>query len=216
MSTSVDRAAGRIGAGLLLSLCLAIPCIAQAQADPDTVKLRNDCRLAAQVLSTGQPAPHRDQALATIGRCGAEGAAALVSLWGGSFADRAELVQWVGATRRVATDAMADRLFSIMADPSSPLDKRLATMMVMVTWVDPHALPRFEDLRDRGPEASGARFWMIDHATPVWGRSSLGPGFIDRLRSALEGLAASDPVTEMRAAAEITLRSPPLRPSGDL
>ena len=41
-----------------------------AQADPDEVRLRNNCRLARQVIETGQPAPHTDWALRQIGACG--------------------------------------------------------------------------------------------------------------------------------------------------
>ncbi len=32
---------------------------AHAQGGPDTIRLRNDCQLARQVLTTGQPAPRR-------------------------------------------------------------------------------------------------------------------------------------------------------------
>lgn len=41
----------------------------EGQADPDTVKLRNDCRLATQVLTTGHPAPHLEWASWFIRRC---------------------------------------------------------------------------------------------------------------------------------------------------
>jgi hypothetical protein len=42
------------------------------QAQPDSVKLRNDCRLATQVLRTGNPAPRLQWATAFIRRCGAD------------------------------------------------------------------------------------------------------------------------------------------------
>jgi hypothetical protein len=41
----------------------------EGQAEPDTVKLRNDCRLATQVLTTGRPAPHLEWASWFIRRC---------------------------------------------------------------------------------------------------------------------------------------------------
>ena len=40
-----------------------------AQADPGAVKHRNDCLLAEQVLTHGQPANKRDWALNYIGSC---------------------------------------------------------------------------------------------------------------------------------------------------
>lgn len=49
---------------------------AQGQANPDSVKLRNDCRLATQVLQTGHPATHFQWATAVIHRCGADAVAA--------------------------------------------------------------------------------------------------------------------------------------------
>ena len=49
---------------------------AHGQANPDSVKLRNDCRLANQVLETGHPATHFQWATAVIHYCGANAVAA--------------------------------------------------------------------------------------------------------------------------------------------
>lgn len=200
------------GLGLLLSalLGLTLPSALHAQADPDSVKLRNDCRLAAQVLSTGQPAPHFEDALTTIARCGSEAVSPLLSMWTAAPSDRDELLPLIMATRRVAAPPIADRLFDLMGEPSAPLDVRLAAIMVTVTWADPHAWPTFDDLRSRGPDSMKLRGWVTDHGAPMSGRESLEPGFVDRLRSALEAIAASDPSEEMVAAAAIALRNPPL------
>lgn len=40
-----------------------------AQADPRAIELRDDCRLAEQVLRTGDPAPKRPWAIGIIGAC---------------------------------------------------------------------------------------------------------------------------------------------------
>jgi len=63
-----------------LALCfsanvLLASCAFSQQAD--SVQQRNACRLAAQVIRTGQPAPHRSWALEEIVRCGSEGGMAL-------------------------------------------------------------------------------------------------------------------------------------------
>src|ERR687886_776991 len=50
-----------------------------AQAVSDSVKHRNDCRLAEQVLTTGEPAPRREWAQVYISYCGFE-------MWGRSMA----------------------------------------------------------------------------------------------------------------------------------
>lgn len=43
------------------------------QSNPDSVKHRNDCRLAAQVITHGHPAARRTWALNLLPRCGAAG-----------------------------------------------------------------------------------------------------------------------------------------------
>lgn len=64
-------------AGLMVVLACA-PAVALAQPDSARVaQRRTDCRLAAQVLRTGHPAPKSDWALAVIPTCGADGAQAL-------------------------------------------------------------------------------------------------------------------------------------------
>lgn len=51
-----------------------------AQANPDSVKLRNDCRLAAQVIRTGQPAPKLQWSWDLIPGCPEAGDVAAVAL----------------------------------------------------------------------------------------------------------------------------------------
>jgi hypothetical protein len=57
------------GAALACLLAAVLPSVTQAQADPSEVKLRNDCRLAAQVIRTGTPAPKAEWALVKISQC---------------------------------------------------------------------------------------------------------------------------------------------------
>jgi hypothetical protein len=55
----------------IVALCgVMIANTAHAQANPDSVKMRNDCRLAAQVLTSGNPAPRLEWARGFIGYCG--------------------------------------------------------------------------------------------------------------------------------------------------
>lgn len=62
----------------LATAILLLPRIASAQAEPDSVKHRNNCRLAEQVIATGHPAPHDQWALDLIGGC-PEGGEALAN-----------------------------------------------------------------------------------------------------------------------------------------
>jgi hypothetical protein len=62
---------------LPLGLAFFVPQHLIAQERPADVALRNDCRLAHQVLVHGQPANKYDWALQVIEACGTEGAAAI-------------------------------------------------------------------------------------------------------------------------------------------
>ena len=54
---------------LALLSAFAIAARLEGQADPDSVKLRNSCRLALQVLATGVPAPKREWAQVIAPQC---------------------------------------------------------------------------------------------------------------------------------------------------
>jgi hypothetical protein len=53
----------------LALVVVLLPRHCMAQANPDSIKHRNDCRLAAQVLSTGNPAPRYRWALEMAWHC---------------------------------------------------------------------------------------------------------------------------------------------------
>ena len=66
---------------VIAAVVLASPLTAlAAQANSDSVKMRNDCRLAAQTLSTGQPAPKVQWAWDLIPGCPEAGDVAAVAL----------------------------------------------------------------------------------------------------------------------------------------
>jgi hypothetical protein len=51
------------------TLALLLPLSAAGQANPDTVKARNDCRLAVQVVVTGHPAVKTEWAMDFVRQC---------------------------------------------------------------------------------------------------------------------------------------------------
>lgn len=74
-----SRVCGRllnVGPALLLIVCTVLPAGAQVSgaANADSIALRNDCRLAHQVLVHGGPANKRGWALGIIQNCGTQGA----------------------------------------------------------------------------------------------------------------------------------------------
>lgn len=67
-----------LGGAILVLTCL-LPRHLLSQDRPGEVALRNDCRLAQQVLIHGQPANKYDWALSFVENCGTEGATAIAS-----------------------------------------------------------------------------------------------------------------------------------------
>lgn len=69
----------RLSVALVLAL-LVIPSTSSAQDVRDSVKHRNDCRLAAQILTRGQPAIRMPWALRIVPDCGATGGDAVAEV----------------------------------------------------------------------------------------------------------------------------------------
>lgn len=198
-----------LGAVLVLA---ALPTNAESQADPDSVRLRNDCRLAAQILSKGQPAVKRSEALATIGRCGAEAVPALERAWEDQGADIKELQLLVTATRNVAAPGLAGALMGRLSDESSAVASRTAALLVLLTYADPYMAPGFETLLVTPEEAELRRYGPADHSVGTVGRESLGQDFAGDLKRVLLLVAESDASAQMRGIARLALRHQPFRP----
>lgn len=183
----------------------------RAQANPDSVKLRNDCRLAQQVLTTGQPATHRQEALTIIGLCGREGVPALLSTWSSVGADRPTLGLLVTSTRAYANQQIVDALLGTLNQPARPLEVRVASLQVLLTFADPAVTPSFDDFLGDSTELLIRRYGAIDHPFPVVGLETLSGSLTDQLREGLRVIAASDPDARMRLTARIALLNEPLK-----
>ena len=182
-----------------------------SQANPDSVKLRNDCRAAEHVLTTGEPGPHRTEALSIIGLCGREGIPALQAAWTTAGGDRTELGLLVTSTRAFVAPELVEMLFTNLSQPSQPLNARVASLLVLLTYADPAVVPGFDDFIGDEAQLLARRYGRVDHPSPAAGREQLGADFTQRLRTALQGIAASDPDAGMRLAARVALHNPPLR-----
>lgn len=98
---------------LLVVAVLSSESLSAQPGEKEDPHLRNDCRLAAQVLRTGHPAPRRQWALDAIRRCDTSGPEVLASVWREAPpADTIELGRLFNATRdfndRRVVDAVAD------------------------------------------------------------------------------------------------------------
>ena len=195
---------------VLSGALFAAPGALPAQTHTDSVKLRNDCRLAVQVLTTGVPGPQRTEALNTIGLCGSEGVPALVKVWSAAADDRAELGLLVTATRGFVTPELVSTLFATLEQPGRTLNARTAALRVLLTYADPSVVTGFDDFVGDSSELLAHHFGGIDHPAPIVGRESLTEPLVDRLRSSLHTIAAGDADVRMRVAARVALKNPPL------
>src|SRR5919198_688104 len=69
---------------LMICILAVLPSAIAAQrpSEVDDIHLRNNCRLAAQVLTTGYPAPHYGWARDIIRECDQSGGPAPAAVWG--------------------------------------------------------------------------------------------------------------------------------------
>lgn len=103
---------------LLLILFAALPACASAQANPDSIHRRNDCRLAAQVLTTGQPRPRLEWAAHVMPGCPQAGHTVATALTEYRSASDTVFLNWItlpanslrdGEVFNAAMDVLQDR-----------------------------------------------------------------------------------------------------------
>jgi len=116
---------------------------AKAQTNPDSVKLRNDCRLAVQVISTGNPAPHLEWARSLIGNCGrgewAKASSAAVRRLRTSTDPNILRIEWRNLWMLRDADLFA-AAGEIAGDPSSSTLARLWALRTLANYVDPEGV----------------------------------------------------------------------------
>lgn len=157
-----------VGAGLVL--LFLVPLAACAQAVPDSVHHRNDCRLAHQVLTTGQPAPKLSWSRDYIWTCADEGAIYLES-----------------AMRRLASSEDSSNVIPIYDRTAWFRDGRVVTVALEVAGSPTSSrLSRLLSLRtlwwsSHGGFAPISTAWLRSLADPArYGRCPVGSSFEDR------------------------------------
>jgi hypothetical protein len=107
-------------------------------ANPLMVKHRNDCRLAAQVLTAGEPRTKRDWARGYIRNCENEGPPAIVAEWRNVPSDTAAVVQLMHASTAIRDMRIYEQVRTVAADRSRSDVIRVGAMHVLDSYVDPH------------------------------------------------------------------------------
>jgi hypothetical protein len=130
--------------GVLLTCAAALSLVtteSRAQdhgADPLMVKHRNDCRLAAQILTTGEPHTRRDWARGYIAACGNEGPPAIVQEWRNVPSDTAAVVQLMRASTAIRDMRIYEQVRIVALDRSRADVVRVGAMHVLDSYADPH------------------------------------------------------------------------------
>jgi hypothetical protein len=118
-----------------------VPLESRAQdqgANPLMVKHRNDCRLAAQILTTGHPHTKRDWARGYIANCENEGVPAIVQEWRNVPSDTAAVVQLMRASTSIRDMRIYEQARSVAVDRSRADVVRVGAMHVLDSYVDRH------------------------------------------------------------------------------
>ena len=169
--------AGGLVAALLVSV---LPRAAAAQmTHADSVHLRERCRFATQIVSTGHPAPHERWAVYFVGNCGAEGAAALASAFArlGGEGDTAALQPFVRTAVNWRDAAVGQAAQTLAADEAATAPARAYALYVLLRYRAPQFAADYADLTTVG-EGEICGLGRIDHDFQAEG-TPLPAGFHD-------------------------------------
>jgi hypothetical protein len=120
-------------AALASAFLISLAGRAVAQANPDSIKHRNDCRLVAQVLTTGHPAPKTDWAFTIVGNCGDEGIQALSAgiLSMKSSLDTGILAGLSQQARYYHDGSIFASALTVAGDPSASIPARIYSLLTL-------------------------------------------------------------------------------------
>jgi hypothetical protein len=120
----------------------------------DSVHVRNRCRLAVQIITTGNPEPHTDWAYEHVRLCGKEGAAAVAQamLAAAAETDRAEWEKLTTPGFYVRDAGIFDAALRLSGNPAASTTARVYSMKVLVQSLSPGTTLTYDDLT-RGPTA---------------------------------------------------------------
>jgi hypothetical protein len=111
---------------------------AQNTDRPAEVNLRNQCRLAAQIVRSGHPVNKSAWALDMIGNCAEEGPPVLVEKWGDISLDSIRSARVLDASSGIRDGRLAEVAIRIAHDSRFPETRRVAAMLLLVRYADPY------------------------------------------------------------------------------
>ena len=176
---------------------------AGAQVDPDSVHHRDNCRLAAQVLATGNPAPKTAWADDYILSCGADVGLALARYLGRlrTGQDTTTLLPVLAQSSFVRDGTLFSGALAVARDPGASTPARVVALLTALTQVAPRAAFNTGRLFAPGTRVECPLQWNSS-ALPVAGGSTLPADAVTQVRSAASAVgSAGAPVALRRAGA---------------
>lgn len=198
---------------LVLGAALFVgPLAAQdAQEQAAAAKRRNDCRLAGQIVETGQPHTKKEWAEALIEACPVEGPPIFAPKWLTVPEDTVAVAILLHQSARLLDARIYAQLRRTVQDRSRPSVVRVGAMLVLARYVDPHNAAWFNGVappvgpitRVRVPLGSAL------HPSVIAGSSPLPVTLRDEVLELLDRVAAAqqvEPRTVWYAAAALAKR----------
>lgn len=162
--------------------------------------LRNDCRLAAQTLSKGHPAPKTDWALSIIFRCDESAGPALQALWATPPSDSVALEQLVEASARMLDHRVYLSASTIASSSGNAQSARIGALRVLASFVDAEFY--YYPVQLLRPSADSTHGVAYSHGiSQVVGAQPITSADVLSIRILIKTLALSDPNPVIRFAA---------------
>jgi hypothetical protein len=166
-----------------------VPAQGQSEREGNSNQLRNDCRLAAQTLEKGHPAPKTEWALEVIGLCEQSAGPALAARWAAPPTDSLALEQLILASRSVADGRIFSAVDAIARNAGSAQTARLSALRVLAGYIDPYEVVYLSHVR---PSPDSGRTAHVDHAKQIAGSVPLPATATASIRALFSSLATTD------------------------
>jgi hypothetical protein len=197
----------------LVLLVTLLPGCAFAQARPDSIHARNDCRLAVQVVETGHPAPHSDWAYEYVVNCGRAGGSALASAMrrARSSSDVAELEAMTRSLRTFRDGEVFVASLEIAGDKSASVPARVLAFRSAIASESPGRTLTYEQMTRRDANGACVGLGGTPHDDITEG-APLPLGHTDRLIELAENVIGdNNEPAQVRQAARCALRQARIR-----
>ena len=178
----------------LLAFLVALSSVnLEAQANSDSVRLRNDCRLAAQVIQTGQPAPKLEWAWQILGACPGEAGptAALALQRLRTATDTTDFAGVLAVGFNVRDGVLFEAALKVAGDPGASPMARVESLVVLVYQLSDSLDMTYADIAKADTVSGCPLSWDMDRGRPMPGAPL--PADARALAGAATGAIKNDP-----------------------